>query len=95
MRLDARQKTYFAVRGVAALVFLLAAVVLPRGVPAALLAVLAGVVAVAASFGTNAGGPGERAGAAPQDRWFDSVRAPQGEWPPYAPDREAEPRQQP
>jgi hypothetical protein len=83
MRLDARQKAYFAVRGVAAVVFLLAAVVLPRGVPAALLAMVAGLSAVMTCFSTNAGGPGERAGAAPQDRWFDSVRAPQGDWPPY------------
>lgn len=83
MRLDARQKTYFAVRGVAAVAFLLAAVVLPRGVPAGLLAMAAGLVAVMTCFGTNAGGPGERAGALPQDRWFDSVRAPQGDWPPY------------
>jgi hypothetical protein len=84
MRLDSRQKTYFAVRGVAALVFVLAALVLPRGVPAGLLAITAGLVAVMTCFGTNAGGPGERAGARPQDRWFDSVRAPQGDWPPFA-----------
>jgi hypothetical protein len=83
MRLDARQKAYFAVRGAAAVVFLLAALVLPPGVPAGLLAVAAGLAAVMTCFSTNAGGPGERAGAAPQDRWFDSVRAPQGDWPPY------------
>jgi hypothetical protein len=83
MRLDARQKTYLAVRGAAALTFLLSATLLPRGVPAGMLAMAAGLVAVLTCFGTNAGGPGERAGSAPQDRYFDSIRAPQGEWPPY------------
>jgi hypothetical protein len=94
MRLDARQKTYFLVRGAAALVFLLAAVVLPRGVPAGVLAMAAGLVAVMTCFGTNAGGPGERAGARPQDRWFESVRAPQGDWPPYVAARAAEAERQ-
>jgi hypothetical protein len=90
-----RPGTYLAVRGTAALVFVLAATVLPRGVPAALLIVVAGVTAVASCLGTNAGGPGEQAGARPQDRWFDSVQAPQGDWPPYdtpAPFPEATPR---
>lgn len=73
-------------RLVAAVVFVLAATVLPRGVPAALLVVAAGVVAVVSSLWANAGGPGERAGARPQDRWFDSVSPPQGDWPPYEPD---------
>lgn len=86
MRLDRRQRTYFAVRGAAALVFVLAAGVLPRGVPAALLCVAAGLVAIMTSFSTNAGGPGERAGARPQDRAFDRMRAPQGDWPPYRPE---------
>lgn len=87
MRLDARQKTYFALRGGAALVFVLAALVLPRGVPAGLLAVAAGLVAVLACIGVNAGGPGERAGTASQDRHFDALRAPQGDWPPFPADR--------
>lgn len=103
MRLDRRQRTYFAVRGAAAVVFVLAAVVLPRGVPAGLLVLAAGLVAVMTCFGTNAGGPGERAGARAQDRWFDSVRAPQGDWPPYVAARaeaallaeQAEPRDAP
>lgn len=60
-----------------------AALALPRGVPAALLVVLAGVVAVLSCLWANAGGPGERAGARPQNRWFDSVMPPQGDWPPY------------
>ena len=83
MRLDARQKTYFTLRGGAALVFVLAALVLPRGVPAGLLAVAAGLVAVLACIGVNAGGPGERAGSRPQQRAYERVRAPQGLWPPY------------
>ena len=78
-----RQVTYLIVRVSAGVLFVLAATVLPRGVPAALLVVLAGVVAVVSSLWANAGGPGERAGARPQDRWFDSLRPPQGDWPPY------------
>lgn len=83
MALDRRQRTYFAVRAAAAGVFIVAAGILPRGVPAALLCVAAGLVAVMTSFSTNAGGPGERAGARPQDRAFERMRAPQGDWPPY------------
>lgn len=83
MRLDARQKTYLAVRLGAAAVFLLAATVLPRGLPAGLLVMAAGLAAVLACIGVNAGGPGEQAGTGPQERWLDSVRAPQGDWPPY------------
>ena len=82
---------YLLVRLAAVVVFLLAAVVLPRGVPAALLVVAAGVVAVFSSLWSNAGGPGERAGAREQNRWFDSVMPPQGDWPPYEPT----PRQDP
>jgi hypothetical protein len=83
MRLDARQKTYFALRGGAAVVFLLSATVVPRGVGAGLLCMAAGLVAMLTCIGTNAGGPGERAGAVPQERWFRPLRAPQGDWPPY------------
>ena len=78
-------RVYLLVRLAAVVVFLLAAVVLPHGVPAALLAVAAGVVAVFSSLWSNAGGPGERAGAREQNRFFDSVMPPQGEWPPYEP----------
>ncbi|MCW2614068.1 MAG: hypothetical protein JWN08_1062 [Frankiales bacterium] len=74
-----------AIRLVAGVAFVLAATVLPKGVPAALVVVLAGVAAVLTCFGTNAGGPGERAGARPQDRYFDSILPPQGDWPPYDP----------
>ena len=78
-----RKATYLAVRAAAALVFVLAATVMPRGVGAGLLIMAAGVVAVLTCFWANAGGPGEREGARAQNRWFDSVRAPQGDWPPY------------
>jgi len=81
--------TYVAIRIAAGTAFVLAATVLPRGIPAALVIAVAGVVAVASCLGVNAGGPGERAGARPQDRWFDSVSAPQGTWPPYRIDADA------
>ena len=80
-----RLGVYLAVRLLCGVAFVLAALVLPRGIPAALVIVIAGVVAVMTCFGTNAGGPGERAGARPQDRWFDAHMAPQGDWPPYDP----------
>lgn len=80
-----RHALYFAVRGAAALVFVLAATVLPRGVPAGMLILLAGLVGLGSCLFANAGSPGEQAGARPQDRWFDALRAPQGDWPPYDP----------
>ena len=80
-----RQSAYLAVRLVAGTVFVLAATVLPRGVPAGLLVMAAGLAAVASCIGVNAGGPGEQAGARPQSRWVDSVMPPQGDWPPYDP----------
>lgn len=64
---------------------LLLAVVVPPGIGAALLFVAGGLLAVLTSFGTNAGGPGEQAGARPQDRHFDRLMPPQGDWPPYDP----------
>lgn len=78
-------RVYLLVRVLAAVAFVLGAVVLPRGIPAALLVVVGGVVAVGSSLWTNAGGPGERSGAREQNRWFDSVTPPQGDWPPYEP----------
>jgi hypothetical protein len=78
-----RKRSYLLARLGAFTVLVAAATLLPRGVPAALLVVAAGVVAVGSSLWANAGGPGERAGARPQDRWFDSVMPPQGDWPPY------------
>lgn len=79
-----RQTVYFAVRGLSLLVFVFAALVMPRGVPAGLVILAAGLAAVVSCIGVNAGAAGERAGARPQDRYFDAVRAPQGQWPPYA-----------
>jgi hypothetical protein len=87
---DGRVQRYLIFRGGAAVVFLLASVVLPRGVPAALFVMAAGLVAVFTCIGVNAGGPGERAGSVVQDRWIEGVRAPQGDWPPYDPERVVE-----
>ena len=84
-----RQATYLGIRAAAAVTFVLAATVLPPGVPAGLLVMAAGLAAVLSCIGVNAGAAGERAGARPQDRWFDSVRAPQGQWPPYEPGPDA------
>ena len=84
-----RKQTYLVVRLAALTVFVTAATLLPRGVPAALLVVAAGIAAVVSSLWANAGGPGERAGARPQDRFFDSVTPPQGDWPPYDPSLDA------
>ena len=81
--MNRRRVAYLTVRVVAALVFVLAATVLPPGVPAGLLVLAAGAAAVLSCVWANAGGPGEQAGARPQERWFESVRAPQGQWPPY------------
>ena len=78
-----RVRVYLSVRVLAAVAFVLAATVLPRGIPAALVVVAAGVAAVLSSLWSNAGGPGEQAGARAQNRWFDSVTPPQGDWPPY------------
>ncbi len=80
-----RKRTYLLVRVGAALAFLVA-LALPRGIPAGLLIVVAGLVAVVSSLWSNAGSTGEQAGAAAQNRWFDSVTPPQGDWPPYDPD---------
>ena len=87
-----RLATYMVIRVLAGLTFVFAVAVLPPGIPAALDIVLAGVVAVATCVGVNAGGPGERAGARAQDRWFDAHTPPQGDWPPYEPGSAAEPK---
>jgi hypothetical protein len=80
-----RQVTYLLIRLAAAVVFVVAATLLPRGVPAGLLIIAAGLAAVLSCVGVNAGARGEQAGAREQNRWFDSLRAPQGDWPPYKP----------
>jgi len=85
-----RQKAYLAVRGSAAGVFVLSATVVPPGVGAGLLAMGAGIVGVLTCIGVNAGGPGERAGARLEQQQRRTVRPPQGDWPPYDPDRVVE-----
>ena len=80
-----REVAYFSLRGLAALGVLLSATALPRGLPAALVCIGSGVLAVLTCVGVNAGGPGEHAGTAPQQRAYDRVRAPQGDWPPFTP----------
>lgn len=82
-----REVAYFSLRGLAALGVLLSATLLPHGLPAALVCIGSGVLAVLTCVGVNAGGPGEYAGTAPQQRAYDRVRAPQGDWPPFAPSR--------
>jgi hypothetical protein len=78
-----RQKAYFAFRGSSAGVFLLSATVLPRGLPAVLGCVVAGMGGILTCIGVNAGGPGERAGAQGQYARYDAVQPPQGDWPPF------------
>ncbi len=80
-----RVRVYLVVRLVAAIAFLVGALVLPPGVPAGLLVMAAGIAALLSAIWSNAGAAGERAGARQQDRWFDSVMPPQGDWPPYEP----------
>ena len=87
MRLSGREKAYFSLRGLAAAGVVVTAV-LPHGLPAALLGMGSGVLAVLTCLGVNAGGPGERAGSVVQQRAYERVRAPQGLWPPYDPARD-------
>jgi hypothetical protein len=76
-------RVYLVVRLLAVVAFVLGVTVLPHGVPAGLVVMGAGVAALLSAVWSNAGARGERAGARVQDRWFDSVMPPQGEWPPY------------
>ena len=85
--MDRRQKSYFAFRGASAGLFLLAATTFPRGAPAVIGAIVGGLGGVLTCFGVNAGGPGERAGARVETYRYEKVRAPQGQWPPYDPDK--------
>lgn len=85
-----RQKAYYGIRGAALLVFVLAALVMPSGVPAGLAAGTAGIVGLLTCIGVNAGGPGERAGAREQGVRYEQARPPQGDWPPYAEDKVVE-----
>lgn len=83
MPLPRRQLAYFTLRGLAAAGVLASATVVPHGLPAALLCMGSGLLAVLTCVGVNAGGPGERAGAEAQQRAYDRIRPPQGAWPPY------------
>lgn len=85
-----RQQAYFAFRGSSAVVFLLSATVLPRGAPAAIGCMVAGMGGLLSCIGANAGGPGEQAGAAAEKVVYDRSRAPQGDWPPFPEDRVVE-----
>lgn len=78
-----RQKAYFAFRGSSAGIFLLSATVLPRGAPAVIGCIVAGMGGVLTCIGVNAGGPGEQAGARAERVVYDKTRAPQGDWPPF------------
>ena len=83
MQIDRRVVAYVVLRGLAAGGVLAAATLLPPGLPAALLCVASGLLAVLTCIGVNAGGPGERAGSRAQQRAYERIRAPQGAWPPY------------
>jgi hypothetical protein len=85
-----RKVTYLWLRAAAVVAFLMSAVVVPRGAPAALLCIGAGAVAVLAGIGANAGGPGEQAGARRQMDHFETIRPPQGDWPPFDAERVVE-----
>ncbi len=82
-----REKAYFLFRGSSAGIFLLSATVLPHGAPAVLGCVVAGLGGMLTCIGVNAGGPGESAGARAQGVRYDKARAPQGDWPPYPPEK--------
>ncbi len=92
---NSRVRVYLVVRLLAVVAFVLGVTVLPHGVPAGLVVMGAGVAALLSAMWTNAGGFGERAGARVQDRWFDSVTPPQGDWPPYDAGPPSEAGQQP
>ena len=86
-RLHRREIAYFVLRGLAAVGVVVSATVLPHGLPAALVCIGSGVLAVLTCVGVNAGGPGEQSGSAPFERAYDRIRPPQGDWPPYDPGR--------
>lgn len=90
MRANRRQVTYYTLRAVATLAFVLAAFVMPRGGLAAAVALGAGLVAVLSGIGANAGGPGERAGSRRQMDTYNAIRPPQGDWPPFDPAHDVE-----
>ena len=75
---------YVCVRIAALLGFLGAALVLPPGPWAGVVVLVCGVAGIAACIGTTAGGRGEHASALAEQRRYERLRAPQGDWPPYA-----------
>ena len=87
MSLRRRKVAYFGLRAACLVAFLIAAFVMPRGGAAGAVVLVAGAVAVLAGIGVNAGGPGERSGARTTSDYFNSISPPQGEWPPFDPDR--------
>ena len=84
-------RVYLVVRLLAVVAFVLGVTVIPHGVPAGLVVMGAGIAALMSAVWSNAGARGEQAGARVQDRWFDSVMPPQGDWPPYDAGPPAEP----
>ncbi len=82
--MNRRYLSYFGIRGVLLLIFLLSATVL-RGPWAVVGCVVAGLGGLLACIGVNAGGPGEQAGARREQDRYEKVRPPQGDWPPYDP----------
>lgn len=87
MGLRRRKVTYFSLRAGALVAFVSSVTWMPSGAGAAAVCMGAGAVAVLAGIGVNAGGPGERAGARRQMDHYESIRPPQGDWPPFDPDR--------
>ena len=85
--MTSRQKAYYGIRAAALLTFLLAALLMPSGVPAGLVAGGAGIIGLLTCIGVNAGGPGEHAGALEQGVRYERARPPQGDWPPYPEDQ--------
>jgi len=87
MSVSRRKVAYFSLRGAAFVAFLLGVFVMPRGGAAGAVVLAAGAVAVLAGIGVNAGAAGERAGARTTSDYFSSITPPQGDWPPFDPDR--------
>lgn len=88
--MSGRVKAYYGIRVLALVGFVLAATVLPSGVPAGIVAAAAGVIGLLTCIGVNAGGPGEQAGAREEGVRYERSRAPQGDWPPYPDDKVVE-----
>ena len=85
--MSGRQASYLILRGGAAVLFLLSVSVIPRGAPAVIACMAAGIIAILSCIGVNAGGPGEQSGARAEQVRYDRTRAPQGDWPPFPEDK--------